>query len=166
MIIKGLIDQNYRILHRNRLHLGNVPLPDKVNLTLPSENGNNTEENLHKDLHFINTQETLKLTKSQVSFNNPKSESPLVLNNQKELDNVRAKILALKSFFMEEIYDLRQEISSVRSQLEQERLHHSRNNDCVEKEESNDQELKDKLHSCQIENQLLREEIKNNRNNT
>ena len=86
---------------------------------------------------------------------------PLVLNNQKELDNVRAKILALKSFFMEEIYDLRQEISSVRSQLEQERLHHSRNNDCVEKEKNNNQELKDKLHSCQIENQLLREEIKN-----
>ena len=86
---------------------------------------------------------------------------PLVLNNQKELDNVRAKILALKSFFMEEIYDLRQEISSVRSQLEQERLHHSRNNDCVEKEKNNNQELKDKSHSCQIENQLLREEIKN-----
>ena len=62
---------------------------------------------------------------------------------------------------MEEIYDLRQEISSVRSQLEQERLHHSRNNDCVEKEKNNNQELKDKLHSCQIENQLLREEIKN-----
>ena len=85
----------------------------------------------------------------------------MVLNNQKEFDNVRAKILALKSFFMEEIYDLRQEISSVRSQLEQERLHQSRNNGYVEKEENNNQELKDKLHSCQIENQLLREEIKN-----
>ena len=82
---------------------------------------------------------------------------PLVLNNQKELDNVRAKILALKSFFMEEIYDLRPEISSVRSQLEEERLHHSKNNDCMEKEENNNQKLKDK----QIENQLLREEINN-----
>ena len=82
---------------------------------------------------------------------------PLVLNNQKELDNVRAKILALKSFLIEEIYDLRQEISSVRSQLEQERLHHSKNNDCMEKEENNNQKLKDK----QIENQLLREEINN-----
>ena len=54
---------------------------------------------------------------------------------------MRAKILALKSFFMEEIYDLRQEISSVRSQLEQERVHHSRNNEYVEKEENNSQEL-------------------------
>ena len=58
------------------------------------ENGNNREENLHKDLPFINTQETPELTKSQVSFNNSKSDSPLVLNNQKELDNVRAKSLA------------------------------------------------------------------------
>ena len=108
MIIKGLIDQSYRTLHGDRLHLENVPLPDKVNFTFSSEKGINTEENLNKDLPFINTQESLKLIKSQVSFNNPKSELLLVLNNQKELDNVQAKILALKSFFMEEIYDLRQ----------------------------------------------------------
>ena len=38
---------------------------------------------------------------------------------------------------MEEIYELRQEISSVTPQLEHERLHHSRNNYCVEKQENN-----------------------------
>ena len=58
-----------------------VPSPNEVNFTFPNENGNYTEENLDKDLPFINTQESPKLTKSQVSFNNPKSESPLVLNN-------------------------------------------------------------------------------------
>ena len=62
---------------------------------------------------------------------------------------------------MNEIYDLRQEMSSVWSQVEQKRLHHSRNNDCVEEVENINQELKDKLHSWQIENQLLREEIEN-----
>ena len=66
---------------------------------------------------------------------------------------------------MDETYDLRQEILSVRSQLEQERLHHSRNNNCVEKEVNNNQELNEKLQSCQIENQLLREEIKNKQKN-
>ena len=71
-----------------------------------------TLESLDKVLSFINTPET-PLTKSQVYFNKPKSESLLILNNQKELGNVRAKILALKSFFMNEIYDLRQGISSV-----------------------------------------------------
>ena len=72
-----------------------------------------TQENLDTDLPFINTRENPKPSKSQVSFSNPKSESPLVLNNQKELENVRVKILALKSFFVEKIYDLGQEISSV-----------------------------------------------------
>ena len=36
---------------------------------------------------------------------------------------------------MNEIYDVRQEILSVWSQVKQERLHHSKNNDCVEEEE-------------------------------
>ena len=147
-------------MDRGRLHLDKVRSPDKVNFTVPNEHGDNIEINLQEDMQFINPQET-PLTKSQVSLNNPKSETPLILNIQKELDNVRAKMLALKSLFMNEIYDLRQGISSVQSQLEQERLYHSRNNDCVEKEENINQELKDKLHSCQIENQLLREEIKN-----
>lgn len=34
MIIKGLINQNYKILHRDRLHLENVPSP--VRLISPS----------------------------------------------------------------------------------------------------------------------------------
>ena len=106
MLIKGLIDQNYKILHGDGLLLENVPSPDKVNFTFPNENGDNTEENLDKDLPFINTQET-PLTKYQVSFNNPKSELSLILNNEIELDNLRVKALALKSFFMNEIYDLR-----------------------------------------------------------
>ena len=93
MIIKGLTDQSYKILHMDRLRLKNVPSPGKGNFTFPNEKGDNTEENLDKDLPFMNTQET-PLTKSQVFFNNPKSESPLILNNQKELDNVRAKVLA------------------------------------------------------------------------
>ena len=45
---------------------------------------------------------------------------------------------------MNEIYDLRHEISSVRSELEQESFHHSRNNDCMEEEKNINQELKDK----------------------
>ena len=63
MIIKWLIDQSYKILHRDRLHLENVPSSDKVNFTFSNENGGNTEENLDKDLPFINTEET-PLTKS------------------------------------------------------------------------------------------------------
>ena len=71
---------------------------------------------------------------------------PLILNNQKELDNVRAKVLTLKYFFLNEIYNLRKEISSVRLQLKQERLCNSRNNDSFGEEKNINQALKDKLH--------------------
>ena len=103
MIVKGLIDQNYKILHSDRMHLENLPSPEKVNFTLPNENGNNTEER--------QTQET-PLTELHVSFSNSKSETPLVLNNQKES---AGKHFSFKIFFMNEIYDLKQESSSVGS---------------------------------------------------
>ena len=83
-------------MDRDRLHLDKALSPDKVNFTVPNENRDNKEINLQEDLQFINPQE-IPLTKSQVSLNNPKSEIPLILNIQKELDNVRAKMLALKS---------------------------------------------------------------------
>ena len=73
---------------------------------------------------------------------------------------MQVKVLALKSLFMNEICDLRQEISPVRSQVEQERLHHSKNKDCAGEEENINEELKAKLHSCHKEIQLLKEEIK------
>ena len=44
MIIKGLIDQNNKFLDRDSLNLNNVPLPDKVNFTFLSENGDKTAE--------------------------------------------------------------------------------------------------------------------------
>ena len=121
MIMKGLFDQSYKILHKDRYHLENIPSHGKVNFTFPNLNVDNPEENLDKDRSFSSTQET-SLTKSQeFSLNDPNSESPLILNNQKKkLDNMRAKNLALKSFFMNEIYDVRLEISTVQSQLEQE----------------------------------------------
>ena len=65
MIIKGLIDQNYKILHRDRLDINlGLPSPDKVNFTFSYENGDNTVENLDKNLPFINNQET-RLTNSR-----------------------------------------------------------------------------------------------------
>ena len=145
IIIKRLIDQSYKILDRDRLHLENVLSPDKFSFSFFNDNEGNTEKNLYEDLPFINTQETL-FTKSQVSSNNPKSEMPLILNNQKELDNVRAKVLTLKYFFLNEIYNLRKEISSVRLQLKQGRLCNSRNNDSFGEEKNINQALKDKLH--------------------
>ena len=84
MIMKGLFDQSYKILHKDRYHLENIPSHGKVNFTFPNLNVDNPEENLDKDRSFSSTQET-SLTKSQeFSLNDPNSESPLILNNQKK----------------------------------------------------------------------------------
>ena len=47
---------------------------------------------------------------------------PLISRDQKDLENTQTRGIAIKSVFMSEIYDLRQEISLVRSQLKQEKL--------------------------------------------
>ena len=67
-----MIDQSNKILDRDILHLDNLPSPDQVNFTFPNENGGNTGENIDTNRLFNSIQET-SLTKSQVSFNNPKS---------------------------------------------------------------------------------------------
>ena len=70
---------------------------------------------------------------------------------------MRAKILTLKSFFLKEIYNLRQEFHLFD--------HNSNQKDfithCVGEEKDTNEGLKAKLHSCQKENQLLKEEIEN-----
>ena len=87
MIIKGLIGQNYKILDRDRLHLDNYILLIKLILPSPMRM-ETTQKNLDDDLPLINNTQETSLMKFQVSFNNPKSETPLILNNQKELDNM------------------------------------------------------------------------------
>ena len=70
---------------------------------------------------------------------------PLISRDQKDLENTQTREITIKSVFMSEIYDLRQEISLVRSQLKQEKLHHSRNNHYAEEEENINVKSKAKL---------------------
>ena len=51
-----------------------------------------------------------------------------------DVDNLRANMMAIKSFLMNEIYDLRQEISSLQLKLQQKKLNQSGNNDICEKD--------------------------------
>ena len=68
--------------------------------------------------------------------------------------------MAIKSFFMNEIYELRQEISSLQLKLQQEKLNQSGNNNVCEKDEKIIIEnLKTKLEFYQRENQLLKDEM-------
>ena len=82
-------------------------------------------------------------------------KSPTVL----DADNLRANMMEIKSSFMNETNDLRQEISSLQLKLQQEKLNQSRNNNvCGKDEKIIIEDLKTKLDFYQRENQLLKDE--------
>ena len=62
------------------------------------------------------------MIKSSISCDKKKNLTPLISCNQKEGDDMRANMMALKSFLINEIFDLRQEITSLQLQLQQEKL--------------------------------------------
>ena len=53
-----------------------------------------------------------------------------------DVAKLRANMMTIKSFFMNEIYELRQEISSLQLKLQQEKLNQSGNNNVCEKDEN------------------------------
>ena len=68
--------------------------------------------NPNASLTFFGTQDT-SVIKSSISCDKKKNITPLILCNQKEFDDIRANMMTLKSFIMNEIFDLRQEITSL-----------------------------------------------------
>ena len=92
MIIKGLIDENYKVLNKDILHLTEEPPVDEVHFAFD----NDTEENQTSNIPFIGTQET------------PFSNFEENLRNRYSLklqhDDINAKIMNLKALFMDEIY--------------------------------------------------------------
>ena len=74
-------------------------------------------KNADKSLTFANSQTTPVIkTTSDTSCDMRKIPTAL------EVDILRTNMMAIKSFFMNEIYDLRQEISSLQLKLQQEKL--------------------------------------------
>ena len=171
MLRNGIIDQDYKILKN---HIDG----DETLKTIPflTENTNKINENKNtasplpltqvtpnksdKDptlvtsdlenntavlaLPSIGTQDTPTVTTQGIL--------PVHDNNQKtfrlELDDISANIIELKSFLMNEIYDLRQELDQ--------------QSKCLNKQE-NLTELKTKLQYLEKDNQSLKEENENKR---
>ena len=105
MTTKGLIDKNYKISNKYILHLTEEPSNGEV--LFDFDNG--IEENQTSSLAFIGTQET-PVSNFEENLSNWFS---LKSHHHKEFDNINAKILALKAFFVDEIYTLRQDLSSM-----------------------------------------------------
>ena len=122
------------------------PSPDKISFTIVSRNTDQENAITNESLPFIVSQDTPVIkSKSTTTCKNIENtdESLTFVNSQTtpvvktisntscdmsksltalEVDNLRANMMAIKSFFMNEIYDVRQEISSLQLKLQQEKL--------------------------------------------
>ena len=90
--------------------------------------------------------------KSSISCDKKKKLAPLILCNQKEDDDIRVNMMALKSFLTNKIFDLRQKITSLQLQLQQEKLSKSKTNSCGNKEKIVIENLKSQITSYKTEN--------------
>ena len=184
MITKGLIEQNYKILIRKSPQINTQPYPDKISFTIVGRNTDQENTITNESLPFIVSQDTpvtkSKSTTTCENIENVESTDESFINSQTtpvikptsdtscdtrnsttalDVDNVRANMMEIKSFFMNEINDLRQEISSLQLKLQQEKLNQSRNNNVCRKDEKIIiEDLKTKLDFYQKENQLLKDE--------
>ena len=168
---------------RENWQINTEPSPDKISFTIAGRNTDQKNAITNESLSFIVSQDTLVIkSKSTTSCKNIENadESLTFVNSQTtpvikttsdtscdmrksptalEVDILRANMMAIKSFFMNEIYDLRQEVSSLQLKLQQEKLNQSGCNNICEKEENIIiEDLKTKLDFYQRENQLLKDE--------
>ena len=120
----------------------------KAKLDLDSHNkvdSPTTNANPDASLTFV---EDTPVIKSSISCDKKKNLAPLISCNQKEVDIIRANMMALKSFLINKIFDLRQEITSLKLQLQQEKLSQSKTNPCENEEKIVIENLKSQITSC------------------
>ena len=91
------------------MNLTEEPPVDEVHFAFD----NDTEENQTGNFPLIGTQE-ISVNNFEENLRNRHS---LKLHHDKEFDDINAKIMALKAFFMDEIYTLQQDLSSMQEKL-------------------------------------------------
>ena len=155
MIIKGLIDENYKVSNKNILHLTEEPPVDEVHFAFDDD----IEENQISSLLFTGTQET-PVSNSEENLSN---RSLLKSHQDKEFDDVNAKIMDLKAFLMDEIYTLRQDLSSMLEKHHQ-TIKLNENDNICPKDNNTVDELKIKLQFLEKENLSFKKEAKHKQN--
>ena len=155
MIIKGLIDESYEVTNKDILNLTEEPPVDEVHFTFD----NDTEENQTGNLPLTGTQETPVSNFEE----NLRNRYLLKSHHDKEFDDISAKIMTLKAFFIDEIYTLRQDLSSMQEKLHQ-AINFNENNNICPKDNNTLDKLKVKLQLLEKENLSLKEEAKHKQN--
>ena len=116
-----------------------------------------TNANPDASVTFVDIQD-MPVIKSSCSCDKKNNLTPLI----SEVDIIQSNMMALKSFLMNEIFDLRQEITSL--QLQQEKLSESKTNPCENEEKIVIENLKSQITLYKTENKFLKEEMKSKQN--
>ena len=107
MVTKKIIDKDFRILNESCNSFTLPQIPDDDVETLYLEKGSET---LQKSAHeSIDNLETTPLASLQ--------DTPNLPNSIAKFNAIEANLMAIKSYFMDEVYELRNEVSSLKSML-------------------------------------------------
>ena len=151
MVTKTIIDKDFRILGESCNSFTLPQISDDDIETLCLEKGS---EALHKSAHeSIDNLETTPLTSLQ--------DTPNLPNSIAKFNAIEANSMAMKSYFKEEVYDLRNEISSLKSMLNNLISNRTETDNQITTDTLNNNILETKIVFLEKENSLLRPEIKN-----
>ena len=130
-----------------------LPLTQETPRALPSDHPRLSKSiNSEDDLEFLGTQDTplSSLTLKNMLDVSTQATNKISSGYEIELEDINAKMMALKAFLMNEIYDFRQVI-------EKRDKNFSKNNRSIE-------EMKSKLQCYERENQILKDENASKKN--
>ena len=151
MVTKNIIDKDFRILNESCNSYTLLQISDDVIETLYLEKGSKT---LQKSFHeSIDNLETTPLASLQ--------DTPNLPNSITKFNAIEANLMTIKSHFKEEVYDLRNEISSLKSMLNNLISNRTETDNQITTDTLNNNILETKIVFMEKENSLLRSEIRN-----
>ena len=151
MITKNIIDKYFRILSESCNSITLPQISDDVIEILCLEKGSKT---LQKSAHeSIDNLKTTPLASLQ--------DTPNLPNSIAKFNAIEAYLMAIKSYFKEEVYDLRNEISSLKSMLNSLISSRTETDNQITTDTLNNNILETKIIFLEKENSLLTSEIKN-----
>ena len=151
MVTKKIIDKDFRILNESCNSFTLPQILDGDIETLSIEKGSETLQK--SDHESIDNLETTPLASLQ--------DTPNLPNSIAKFNAIEANVMAIKSYFKEEIYDLTNEILSLKSMLNNLILNRTETDNQITTDTLNNNILETKIVFLEKENLLLRSEIKN-----
>ena len=151
MVTKKIIDKDFRILNESRNSFTLPQISDDVVETPYLEKGS---ESLQKSAHeSIDNLETTPLASLQGTLNLP--------NSIAKFNAIESNLMAIKSYFMDEFYELRNEVSSLKSMLNNLVSNRTQTDNQIITDTLNNNILETNIVFLEKENSLLRSEIQN-----